>query len=167
MITLWLPPLRERKEDIPQIAAFLLREHAGDQPLPILTPALKQALLAYEWPGNIRELENVMRKLLILGRPEIIIRDLHTIIKPVRAAATEAVRTAAPDNDTILRQVTKAKDEAETAAIRAALDSTHWNRRTAARLLKIDYKSLLYKMKKLGINDRMATLSPAAPATEE
>ena len=159
VITLRLPALRERREDIMYIAMFLLRKHADGKPLPAITPALKHALLAYDWPGNIRELENVMRKLLIFGRPEIVIRDLETRIRAARAAAGEMV-TAAPASDTIFEQVHKAKDEAETIAIRAALESTHWNRRSAARLLKIDYKALLYKMKKLGVNDRMAALLP-------
>jgi two-component system response regulator AtoC len=59
---------------------------------------------------------------------------------------------------TILEQVTTAKNEAESAAIIAALDSTHWNRKKAAMILKLDYKALLYKMKKLDIDDRMASL---------
>lgn len=59
---------------------------------------------------------------------------------------------AAPDSP-ILEQVTKAKEEAESEAIKAALNATHWNRKQAAALLKIDYKALLYKMKKLGLED--------------
>jgi DNA-binding NtrC family response regulator len=58
----------------------------------------------------------------------------------------------------ILEQVTRARDQAETEAIMAVLASTHWNRKKAAILLKIDYKALLYKMKKLGIEDKMAIM---------
>jgi len=62
----------------------------------------------------------------------------------------------------ILEQVTKAKERAETEAILAALNSTHWNRKQAATLLKIDYKALLYKMKKLGIEDDVISFPPTS-----
>lgn len=99
-----------------------------------------------------------MRKFLILRNAETLGRELQA--KSVRQAArtspvvlegqVQADRTGAP----ILEQVTKAKMQAETDAILAALNSTRWNRKQAAALLKIDYKALLYKMKKLGLDDR-------------
>lgn len=160
VIKLRLPPLRERREDILQIALALLQKHANGKPAPPVTPALRQALLGYDWPGNIRELENVMRKLLILGRPELILRDLQSRAPapPATSPETPVLEPEAGESTAILEQVRKAKNQAETTAILAALESTHWNRRDAAKLLRIDYKALLYKMKKLGIDGRMATL---------
>src|SRR5262249_48133625 len=62
VITLYMPPLRERKEDILPMAEYLLARHASPgQPIPILSPRLRHALVAYDWPGNVRELENMMR----------------------------------------------------------------------------------------------------------
>ena len=67
----------------------------------------------------------------------------------------------------VLEQVTKVKQQAETDAILAALNSTRWNRKQAASVLKVDYKSLLYKMKKLGIDDSPVALSERSPSRPE
>ena len=101
-----------------------------------------------------------MRKLLILRNADALARELHA--KATRRARMAPV--APPENHSsgqtaaspILEQVTKAKEQAETEAILAALNSTRWNRKQAAALLKIDYKALLYKMKKLGVEGRPA-----------
>jgi two-component system response regulator AtoC len=167
VINVRVPPLRERKEDILSLADFLLQKHSQGNPIPVITPPLRDALLNYEWPGNIRELENVVRKLLILRNPDALARELQATTARLRAA--EHLQPSASDssatgtrNKTILEQVHNAKNEAEKTAIIAALESTHWNRKKAAILLKIDYKALLYKMKKLDIDDRMASFTATA-----
>ena len=161
VINVQLPPLRERKEDIVPMAEHLLRKHALPGKPVSLGADLKNAMLRYRWPGNVRELENVIRKLIVLRDPDMVARDLHSktmrvpVLPGASANAPEPLRV--PINGAaatpILEQVTKAKQQAETEAILAALNSTHWNRKQAAGLLKIDYKALLYKMKKLGIED--------------
>ena len=164
VVTIRVPPLRERQDEIVPMAEFLLRKHApaGMPPLPI-TPALHQALIAHGWPGNIRELENVMRKYLVVRDAETMIQDLRSRTARQRipsaqpnqgramaaAAALNHDEPAAP----ILAQVNRAKEQAETDAILAALNSTRWNRKQAAQILNIDYKALLYKMKKLSIEN--------------
>jgi two-component system response regulator AtoC len=167
VVTIRVPPLRERHDEIVSLAEFLLKKHArpGTAPLPI-TPALHQALVSHTWPGNIRELENVMRKYLVVRDAEIIIDDLRsrtmrrtvpaTMAQPAKAAAngaSAAVAVEEPPSTPILKQVNKAKEQAETDAILAALNSTRWNRKQAAEVLNIDYKALLYKMKKLAIEN--------------
>lgn len=154
VIAIDVPPLRDRKEDLIPMAEFLLRKNSPSV-TPVLTPALKQAMLEYRWPGNIRELENVMRRYIILRGPEAIVRELRakTAAHCEEPGHLSSHGIAAAENTPILAQVTKAKHEAESSAILAALSSTRWNRKQAAVLLKIDYKALLYKMKKLGISD--------------
>jgi two-component system response regulator AtoC len=160
VINLRIPPLRDRSEDILRLAEFLLHKHSGGNPVPSIPPVLADALLKYEWPGNIRELENIVRKLLILRDPELVVRELRTRFTRQRTAdGFQTVSGNSEGSKTILEQVTRAKNDAERTAILAALDSTHWNRKQAAKLLKLDYKALLYKMKKLGIDDKMATLA--------
>jgi two-component system, NtrC family, response regulator AtoC len=115
----------------------------------------------------VRELENVIRKLVVLRDQALIARDLTeraarrslTTVPSLAPSSMETVQVSAP----ILEQVRRAKHQAETEAILAALSSTQWNRKKAAGLLKIDYKALLYKMKKLGIEHKLAAL----PAGEE
>jgi len=154
VIAIEVPALRERNQDIVPMADFLIRKNCTSSPPP-LTPALKQVFIEYHWPGNIRELENVVRRFVILRDAECIVRELRGKMarKEVARPALGSKHSAASENSPILAQVTKAKQEAETTAILGALTSTRWNRKQAATLLKIDYKALLYKMKKLGISD--------------
>jgi two-component system response regulator AtoC len=140
-----------------------MRRYVSDGQAPTLTLNLKHAMMTYHWPGNVRELENFVRKLLILRTPDSLARELHAkasrrALLPVGAAEIhEPIEQAAGEiASPILEQVTRAKEQAETEAIMAALNSTRWNRKRAAALLKIDYKALLYKMKKLGVEDRPA-----------
>lgn len=176
VINLCIPPLRERPEDIVVIAEFLIKKHApAGTVLPAITRPLKDAMVSYTWPGNIRELENMMRKLIILRNPEAVITELHSKTIRRMSAAPLQTQTAttrepergrvegdAPASISILERVTKAKERAETEAILEVLNATRWNRKEAATLLNIDYKALLYKMKKLSIEDRVASV-PVSP----
>ncbi len=172
VINMRIPSLRERKEDIVAFTEFLLKKHTPKGvAVPVITPSLQQALLLHNWPGNIRELENLVRKFVVLRDPELIATELSAKITRKPLLSSQAL-SSSPDDEhankeeaTILEQVSKAKHQAEATAILAALNSTRWNRKQAAALLKIDYKALLYKMKKLSIEDKVLSFSAQSAAT--
>jgi len=170
VFTLGLPPLRERQDDILSITEFLIQKHSTRQTPPLaVTPRLKDALLAFHWPGNIRQLENIVRKLMVIREPEAIANELETIAaggKIQLAPRTEVAlaislprKKATSDPASRLEGALLAKEQAEVDAILEALQSTRWNRKQAAARLNIEYKALLYKMKKLSIEDRATKLS--------
>lgn len=155
VVNLHVPPLRDRKEDIPGLFDHLLKKHASHGvPIPSMTADLRAAMLAWDWPGNVRELENFARKLLIFQDPSLAARDLCD--RASRRNSTAAVAAERPGNPAtpILERVTRAKQQAEAEAILNALNATRWNRKQASMVLNIDYKALLYKMKKLGLDEK-------------
>jgi DNA-binding NtrC family response regulator len=140
-----LPPLRERKEDIPALLDHFLNKHGrflGKKVSPLTSRAL-QTLKGYHWPGNIRELENLARKIVVFGDVQMALNDLQTarmaVIHPsdVRPSSLKVASRAA-------------RMQAERELIMLALERTRWNRKRAARELQISYKSLLYKIKQIG-----------------
>jgi two-component system response regulator AtoC len=164
IITLRIPPLRERLQDILPLAEFLWKKHSGVGPLH-MTPTLQHVFSTYQWPGNVRELENTVRRLIVLSDPDALASEL--LMKMARnqnGAAPNQIPAGSHDGPqpvsepTILEEVHKAKQQAEADAILSVLNATRWNRKQAAALLKVDYKALLYKMKKLGIDDKVVAI---------
>jgi two-component system response regulator AtoC len=157
VISLNVPPLRDRKDDMIPLAEFFIKKYATQSmPCPLLTAALREALMAYTWPGNVRELENYIRRLTVLRDGEQIARELHlkTSRKSHAPSSPEGFEVVDILADSPLEHAGKAKEQAERGAILEALNSTRWNRKKAAAVLKIDYKALLYKMKRLGLDAR-------------
>jgi two-component system response regulator AtoC len=158
VINIQVPPLRDRTDEIPLLAAHFLKKSApagGAGFLPEITPEFHQALLAYHWPGNIRELENFMRKYAVLQDPRAAAEELRLKSAPKLRATPAAIPQPPPPEPTVqptLERVTEVQKRAEAEAILAALNRTRWNRKQAASLLCVDYKALLYKMKKLEID---------------
>jgi two-component system response regulator AtoC len=162
VFTLSLPPLRERKEDVLGIAEFLIRKHAKQGASQVaMTDRLRNALVSFPWPGNIRQLENVVRKHIVLNNPNLIAAELEGLSGGSHTGSpsqeTQAIRLS-PQQETrshsVLEQVAREKADTESRVILEALQATRWNRKQAAARLQIDYKALLYKMKKLAIDDQ-------------
>lgn len=148
-VSLRLPPLRERREDIPALAEFLLAKHASQlgRPQTALRPESLRALMDHTWPGNIRELENVLRRIVALGDERMAISELES------APAARTPEPAVTRNYSLKTAARAASRETERELILAALARTRWNRKRAARELQISYKSLLYKLKQIGIEE--------------
>jgi len=155
VINIYVPPIRERKDEIGWLAEYFLNKHATEQmPPPPIPPPLHQAMLDHDWPGNVRELENMMRKFLVLRQPRIIIDELRSLASYEEPAAAMTAPKEAAAGASILERVQQNMQREETEAILAALSTAHWNRKHAASLLNLEYKAFLYKMKKLGIDSK-------------
>jgi DNA-binding NtrC family response regulator len=148
-VCLRLPPLRERREDIPALFEFFLLKHAGEQrrKTPTLTNDIMEALTSYSWPGNIRELENVAKTIVALGDTEVALSDLQN-------AALRAQKATQENRISSLKVAARAASrKIERELILQALMRTRWNRKRAASELQISYKSLLYKIKQIGVQE--------------
>jgi len=144
-----LPPLRERREEIPLLLRQFMARFAGSYaltPLP-LSPGLMDACVRYSWPGNLRELENFVKRYLILADESLVRRELETKVEENGAVSETSKITSGPPARGLKSLVRSAKGEVEMEAINRALKETKWNRKQAARLLNISYKALLYKIR--------------------
>jgi DNA-binding NtrC family response regulator len=132
-----------------------MAEKYARQALPV-SAALTQACQNYNWPGNLRELENFVKRYLVLGDEGMMIAELQP--KSAAAAAATGSGSFSPgdaDPDGGLKQMVRGlKDEAEAEAIARTLEKTNWNRKQAAAELKISYKALLYKIRQYDIRQR-------------
>jgi two-component system, NtrC family, response regulator AtoC len=149
--TLHLPPLRERKEEIPILlkhSMTRMSEQYARPPLP-LSPALLQACQKHSWPGNLRELNNFLKRYLILGDESLAMAEL--LPKNDGTGGNHGDSSGRSDAGGLKSVARSAKDEAEAQAIIRALEQTNWNRKQAAALLQISYKALLYKIRQYGI----------------
>jgi len=151
--TLHLPPLRERKEEIPiLLKQFMSRmaERYARPPLP-LSPSLLQACQDHPWPGNLRELNNFLKRYLILGDENLAVSELQPRNDGTGGASGDGSSKTANGAGGLKSLARNAKDGAEAEAITRALEQTNWNRKQAAAILQISYKALLYKIRQYGI----------------
>lgn len=145
VVNIRMPRLCDRREDIPDLAEYLLGLYSrkfGRKP-PFFPVELMSLFYEYEWPGNIRELENYIKRYVILGNEEVIIDQL--------ANKMERCRTTAQFHDDGLSLSAYTKrilHEVERNRIRKVLEEQDWNRRRTAKILQISYRTLLYKIKK-------------------
>jgi two-component system response regulator AtoC len=153
-ICLRLPPLRDRREDLVELLDHFLRKHAAElgREVPVVGEKDLGLLGTYDWPGNIRELENLARKIAVLSDTRKAVDELQQVRKP-EPTLPEDVRSFS------LKVAARAASrQAERDMISKALERTHWNRKRAALELQISYKSLLYKIKQTGLEAKQGTM---------
>jgi two-component system, NtrC family, response regulator AtoC len=150
-VCLRIPPLRQRKEDIPELMSFFLARYSEvfHRETPPLSAPTKQLFMDYSWPGNLTELEAAARAIVAVGDESVAMGGLRSML-------------ARPDNGNggrvSLKEVARAASrEAEKELILKALTRTRWNRRRAAEELQISYKALLYKLKQIGYGEYEAS----------
>jgi DNA-binding NtrC family response regulator len=144
-VCLRIPPLRQRREDIPQLISHFLEKYACEfgRPAPTLSAETQRLFSQHSWPGNVRELEDAVRAIVALGDESVAMGGLRQRWSRL---------TAVPDGERVsLKQASRAASrEAEKELILRVLDRTRWNRKRAAQELQISYKALLYKLKQIG-----------------
>src|ERR1700680_1887083 len=153
VLSINVPPLRERASEIPLLFRHFLQKYSEKFSKETVVPSqhLMEAAVRYPWPGNLRELENFVKRYVILEDDEGSFREL------LEMSATRQRISPREEHAPVREQGLKAlvrslKDEAEMEAIGDALEKTHWCRKDAAKMLGISYKALLYKIRQFGLD---------------
>jgi two-component system, NtrC family, response regulator AtoC len=147
-VCLRLPPLRQRKEDVPVLRDWFLSVAARDfcRSVPVLSSETQSFFLEYSWPGNIRELKDAARAIVALGDETLAMGGLRSLLR-------REDRSANGEKISLKDAARAASREAEREIILQTLTRTRWNRRRAAQDLQISYKALLYKLKQIGYEE--------------
>lgn len=150
---IYLPRLQERQEDIPELFTCMVRRAAnGHGAAPAAPSRLLDVLMAYAWPGNLRELQNIAQTYVVTAHADDIIAELSNRSRSIPASETQA------ETWSLKEQVKGASQKLESEIILRTLERHHWNRRRAAESLRISYRSLLYKMKSCNLRIQPQTL---------
>ena len=163
VVSLRVPPLRERREDIPVIAKYMLSRFAKQYNTPErpLTESITDRLMNHGWPGNLRELENALKRYAVFGTEASLLAGLET--SPRMINPDEFI----VDGDYSLKRATRrAVSHVERHLILRVLQIHNWNRTKAAKQLNISYRALLYKIQQAGLpstrSRRARTIGPAS-----
>jgi len=153
VLSILVPPLRERLVEIPLLFRHFLEKYSEKFGKSPQGPSkyLMDAAVNYPWPGNLRELENFVKRYVILEDDEGSLRELIEM-SSARQRTSPREELAAPREQGLKALVRGLKDEAETEAIADALERTRWCRKDAAKMLGISYKALLYKMRQFNLD---------------
>jgi two-component system response regulator AtoC len=148
--TIQVPPLRQRRDEIPLLLQHFMRQLAKHYKLQprAFSPSVVEACQAHSWPGNLKELENFVKRYLVSERStDAQAHELGSFDHGIDSHFSGNERSTGQSSQGSLRSLVQSvKLEAERNAIAAALDQTGWNRKAAARLLKVSYRTLLYKI---------------------
>ena len=156
VVNITVPPLRERKEEIPVLIEYFLDKFQRKYSRKVSPPSarLMNTLLQHRWAGNVRELENVIQRLVVLRNEEAIIEELSPGNMGDSTDGRLSASLEKKDWPSLKEAHHEAVVKAESDVIRRALELTNWNRKKAAAILNVSYKALLYKIKTLGIDSR-------------
>ncbi len=144
-----IPPLRERREDIPALAEHFVKKYAKQMKIPEkgISKEAMEVLLDYLWKGNVRELENTIERAMILAEGDMILPEHISLFKIERPSEDELI----PMDGSLEETAKAALRYAESRRIRRALENNRWNKTRAAEELKVSYKTLLTKIKEYGL----------------
>ena len=151
-VCLRIPPLRQRREDIPQLMTLFMERYAQAYAcaVPAISPATQQLFAEFSWPGNLPQLEAAVRTLVAVGNEAVAMTGLRSMLTRNESRAN--------GGKVSLKETARAASrEAEKELILKVLTRTRWNRRRAAQELQISYKALLYKLKQIGYGEYGAT----------
>ncbi|MEM7413194.1 MAG: sigma-54 dependent transcriptional regulator [Myxococcota bacterium] len=166
VVTVHIPPLRERTDGIPLLVDHFLQKNNEQyrKDVSALSSETMDVFMKYHWPGNVRELENMVRRMVVLGNESTVLEEISlrgnapvVVSEPeespldLAAATADLANGEAIDLKAISR---RAAQVAEKRVIERVLQQTRWNRKVAAEKLQISYKALLYKMKENGLSER-------------
>jgi len=167
VLSILVPPLRERTAEIPLLFRHFLTKYSEKFGKPAVDPSkhLLEAAVNYPWPGNLRELENFVKRYVILEDDEGSLRELVEM-SSTRQRTSPREEVAAPKEQGLKALVRGLKDEAEMEAIADALEKTRWCRKDAAKMLGISYKALLYKMRQFNLDTPRSRRSAATVAAD-
>jgi len=167
-ILLEVPPLRERREEIPALLRHFLVKYGGKAGLPSRRPsaAMMDFAVLYDWPGNVREMENFAKRYLALGERALADgngsyawqRTIHAV-----SPTGEEDRNRFPN---LKAHINGVKQDAESTIIRRTLEQTNWNRKEAARILQVSYKTLLGKLRDYALDEPQAGNTIASLAAQ-
>jgi DNA-binding NtrC family response regulator len=148
-----IPPLRERREEIPILLRHFLKKYGGQSGLPCrpVSAAVMKFAKRQDWPGNVRELENFAKRYLALGDQALTSGNGNHLWPNGSGDSVRKVPEENVASRALKEHVSSVKRDAEAAAILKALQQTNWNRKEAARILQISYKSLLGKLRLYGL----------------
>ena len=153
VVPLRSPPLRERKEDIPLLAQHFIKKYAKEYKRNVekISPAVLNRLMSFEWPGNIRQLENVIEQMLVMSESKVLELD---VLPPPLSSAQSIDIPQIPETEWDLKQaLAKVQSYTEEYMIRRAMEKTKNNKTKAAELLGISRRSLIYKTQEYKIED--------------
>jgi two-component system response regulator AtoC len=163
VVTIHLPPLRERKDAIPVLVDYFLGKYNEQyrKSLNQLSAETLSVMSEYQWPGNVRELENMVKRMVVLGNEQTVIAEIANKVSTGRGEDElvplefDSLRADLANGDRVdLKTIAKrAAQVAEKRVIQRVLHQTRWNRKEAAERLRISYKALLYKMKEAGLSE--------------
>ncbi|MEX2206952.1 MAG: sigma-54 dependent transcriptional regulator [Myxococcota bacterium] len=164
VVNVCVPPLRERKEEIPVLVEHFLAMYSAKygRQQQAISDRLMRGFLAYRWPGNVRELENMIKRIVVLQSEDAIADEIFGAPTAASAAlpagapevAASAGSEAGDSGPVSLRDIgRRAARDAEREALKRVLYQTNWNRKKAARILEVSYKTLLQKIKECGLGE--------------